>query len=232
MKKVIVALLVFCIFDLVGISVFAAELEKSPEKLYREYEAIVAEVNETYDLDIVLCPLEDMDQDHMSTVQGFRTDVNELVDAIRFIEKWQGGQEPEQGFFQGLFRRLFGPSEEERGVGAKTLSVNTPVYATAFGLDWTLSPIFVVNTPTGTPSYYIQDVRNADMTPSVLPTGYKAEANGSSWFELSPGKKQCTVYQQFTLSKNYVRAPVVPWVVFRVDTDTGAISVGELEMEE
>lgn len=232
MKKVIAALLALCVFHLVGVSAFAAKVEKSPKELYQEYEAIVEEANEIYGLDLTLCPLEDMDQDHMSPVQGFQADVDELVETILFMENQQGGQEPGQSFFQGLFLKLFGPSKEDRGVGTKTVSVNTAFYATCLGMDWTLSPIFVVNTPAGEPSYYLEGVRSVDMTPGTLPAGYEAVANGSPWYEVTANKKHCTVYQQFTLTKNSVSGTVTPWVEFHVDAGTGVITVGELETEE
>lgn len=226
-KKIIAVLLSLYLLSSVGVSALAAKAEQTPKELYQAYEAIVEEANETYGLDLALCPLEDLDQDHMSPVQGFQADVDELVKTILFLDEEQGGREPEPNFFQGLFRRLFGPSKENCGVGTKTVSVNTAVYAEGLGIDWDLSPIFAVNTPTGEPSYYLESVRGVDMVPTTLPTGYKAVADGSPWYEVSENQRDCTVYQQFTLTKNAVSGTATPWVAFHVDGDTGVITVGD-----
>lgn len=50
------------------------------------------------------------------------------------------------------------------------------------------------------------------MTPVALPVGYEAVADGSPWFEVSEDDRDCTVYQQFTLTKNAVSGTVTPWV--------------------
>lgn len=229
MKKIIAALLSVGMLSSIGVSALAAQAEQTAQDRYQAYEAIVAEANERYGLDLTLCPLADIDQDHMSPVQGFQADVDELVRTILYIEENQGGQEPEQTFFQRLFLTLFGPSKEDRGVGTKTVSVDTASYASYLGLDWELSPIFVVNTPTGDPSYYLESVRNVDMTPVTLPMGYEAVADGSPWYEVSENERGCTVYQQFSLTKNAVSGTVTPWVAFCVDENNGVITVGSLD---
>ena len=208
---------------------FATETQH-PVQLYQEYEAVVEEVNERHGLNLMLCPFKEIDQQHMGPVQGVQADAKELAKTVQFMDEWQGAKKQEQRPIQKFVCKVFRLNKEERGVGNKLVSVNTEFYASCLGMDWTVSPIVSVNTPTGEPDCYIQDVRNVDMVLVSLPTGYEAVANGSAWYEISPNKKSCTIYQQFTLTKNYLNISIVPKVILQVDSETGVVSVGKQKL--
>ncbi|MBR5533896.1 MAG: hypothetical protein IKU62_03540 [Ruminiclostridium sp.] len=206
---------------------FGWDRETDPAVLYQAYEDMVAEANETYDVDLTLAPLEEMDPERMPTVTRFRHDVDEMVEAVQYIAQYQGGKVPERTFLQEFFRELFKRDRQMLDVGTREVSETTDGYTTELGMTWNVDVDVVVSSPTGPVDFYIQKILEQEMTPGELPEGYTVEAVGEAWTQIASDWNSCAVYRQFILTQNGVSARVVPWIVLEVNEDTGAVVVSE-----
>ena len=205
--------------------VFGWDRETAPEVLYQAYEDMVAQANESHDIDLTLVPLEEMDPEHMPTVTRFQHDVDEMVEAVQYIAQYQGGQVPERTFAQEFFRELFNLDRRRIGMGTREISEITERYASALGISWLVTADVGVSTPAGPVDYYIQLVLEPGMEPEELPSGYEVEVVGEAWSQIALDKRSCTIYRQFILSKNGISATVVPWIVLEVNVETAAVTV-------
>lgn len=205
------------------------------QELYDQYQAIVDQVNEEYDLNLVLRPMEDIGPNEMGHLESFRSDVEEMREIALEMRESSGGPHVSLDAGEKLSRRLFGNpflgiQLDGAGMGAKEAPTTTEYYAGRYGLEWTLSPIILVNCPVGPdPVYYIEDVSALDMVPTSLPIGFSAVADGSAWCEFYENDTHCAIFQRFVLTKNLVSGVVTPWVVYHIDPENGILDYGSAD---
>ena len=227
MKKMISLALAICMALALAVPAGAAMPDnKTAEEVYQEYQEVADCVKEESGVDISICPLSEMDKDHMKSVEEVKKDICELRDTILAISNFDGVSD-EMG---NQMRRVSHSNPSAKGPGDKYVGLNkTPERSAGAPLT---SFIFGFNAHfyvSGTENNYWLKVGPDQIKVSMerIPNGYSCTTNGSPIVTTQTTGTQVNkkVTQNIKFYKDgtcFATAPV--YVVFSLNTQAGVIT--------